>query len=1366
LLILSLGELDMTITRGVIVSLLTMVPLITGLCQSVGDYQTAASGDWSNIGVWQRYNGSSFVAATEFPTADNANTITIQNTHDISIDDATNGISLDQLVISSGGTLTCFGQSLLIADGAGTDLSNSGTINADDGAFEFENDALYVHARNGGSLPPGAVWNDGSECRITGVTNSPPSNLTQSFYHFTWDSNQTGNVNLNGGLSELIRGNLVISNTGSANDRLRFFTDGSDGESLTVDGNLTISGGSSVVFSVTATNCFITIGGNFSSSSSRRQTLASSASSQVTFDVTGNFENTVDLFRLTTNATASATLNLSGNMTLGGTGMSATDGSLAQINFVSGGTQTFTRTGTPSQTGALAWRVVNNSTLDMVGASFLSGSTSTSSFLLSANCKLITRAVNGSGTNNNGAIQNVTNQGTIRVATTQRTYEDDAIIEYSGSAAQQLGAGHPSSTRVHTIINNAAGVTTVGSRTISGDLSLSAGSLTAASGQTLTLGGAITANTGSFIIPTSTSSFVVNGANLTGSFPFPSGSQTVSNFTLNRPAGGITFGTQVTVSGTLTLTDGLLNFSGQSLSLGGNVLVTNGELSANNLSTLIVTGGTVGPYLIPFVSGGDIVNTLTINKSAGTVSFDGLTVTQSLNLTNGTLSNLGGLIIGNGATITRSVSTALITTNRPSVNASQTYNVSYPGTTALSTGLELPAASDATSLGNLTVSGSNTKTLSQNITINGTVALSGATFDGGANRISMRGSQWQHNIGAVFSQTGVGIVSFDRAEGTTVGGTGTPSFHNIEVTATGSLTMPNGSVNVSGDVTFNAASTFNAGTGTVNFNSTGSQVLSAGGKTMYNVLLSNGADVVLTSQLLLTNSLTIQSDNSDFNSAGFLTLVSTASNTASIGSLTGTGRTVSGNVIFQRYMAAAGRKYRDIASPVANVPVSQIISSGISITGPFTGSSFPCGGCATNNASFFYYNESAVGAQANGYVGYPTSGANSTSTFLAAGSTGASAVGRGYSLLLRNELTPTSPTISWTGTINTAVTAVSLPISYTSTSGGVAEDGWNLIGNPLPSTIDWDAALGWSKPINLQGNQINVWDPNKGASGGYRTWNGVTGDLGNGRLAAGQGFWVKMNGTGTLSLTEQVKSLTPATFYRTNSNEVDALEIVLQGDSVEDRTYLQLSQGAVMAYDNLDGPKLMNPTGGNLFSSTTEGLPMSINVFGVIPDGGEVPLALNQLNKGTYSITLHRSGAFVEQRILLIDKSTGESLALDDNEAYSLSLEEYASTLVSRFIIAFGDRTDIVTSAATRDEGIVVHPNPVEDIAYIQAASRERPVAEGLDITGIIIGHFVWSSNDGATWNGFFDMKDMREGIYFARIRKDRVLDVIKFMKK
>ena len=115
------------------------------------------------------------------------------------------------------------------------------------------------------------------------------------------------------------------------------------------------------------------------------------------------------------------------------------------------------------------------------------------------------------------------------------------------------------------------------------------------------------------------------------------------------------------------------------------------------------------------------------------------------------------------------------------------------------------------------------------------------------------------------------------------------------------------------------------------------------------------------------------------------------------------------------------------------------------------------------------------------------------------------------------------------------------PVTYTPRAGGqtsqsptdtvfydtnIDDQGWNLMGNPTISTLDWDEAAGWTK-TNLD-NTIYIWDP---ATNQFRVWNGVNGTLGNGLISPFQAFWIKANNPSpALSFTSAALS-SGGTFY-------------------------------------------------------------------------------------------------------------------------------------------------------------------------------------------------------------------------------------------
>ena len=87
--------------------LLAFLFLSTGaFAQNVGDYQTANTGNWSDVTVWQVWDGSSWVAASHTPTSasDPVNfKITIQSPHTITLD---LNVTVYTVEVSSGATLS------------------------------------------------------------------------------------------------------------------------------------------------------------------------------------------------------------------------------------------------------------------------------------------------------------------------------------------------------------------------------------------------------------------------------------------------------------------------------------------------------------------------------------------------------------------------------------------------------------------------------------------------------------------------------------------------------------------------------------------------------------------------------------------------------------------------------------------------------------------------------------------------------------------------------------------------------------------------------------------------------------------------------------------------------------------------------------------------------------------------------------------------------------------------------------------------------------------------------------------------------------------------------------------------------------
>jgi hypothetical protein len=407
------------------------------------------------------------------------------------------------------------------------------------------------------------------------------------------------------------------------------------------------------------------------------------------------------------------------------------------------------------------------------------------------------------------------------------------------------------------------------------------------------------------------------------------------------------------------------------------------------------------------------------------------------------------------------------------------------------------------------------------------------------------------------------------------------------------------------------------------------------------------------------------------------TMISTADSPvkdAAIGILSGTSA-VTGNIKVQRFMSREGgnnrRIYRYIASPLQNASVADIQNE-ILITGSFTGYSV-CNTCLTNQSMFAYneaittdINGSGTADIEDGYIDFPD--LSNTETLQP---------GRGYALFVRANLIPSA---LWdvTGIINAGnIAPIAMPVSFTS-SGNILNDGWNLVGNPYPSSIDWNAVTGWTK-TNIDAS-IYIRD-NGAVPNRYATWNGVTGTNGGSRyIAMGQGFWVKASAGGPiLRANENVKAPGQETTFFREHSIMDLLRITLSQGAAQDEAVIHFREDATRGFDeNADAWKLKNETF-NLSTLADHGEMLAINSRSVLLCDDSIKLSINDVVAGQYNLQFTNVNSFSsEATIFLIDKLLNKTTQLHDEEIYPLEISTNPATFGSeRFLLVVKKSSDI-----------------------------------------------------------------------------------------
>jgi len=143
-------------------------------------------------------------------------------------------------------------------------------------------------------------------------------------------------------------------------------------------------------------------------------------------------------------------------------------------------------------------------------------------------------------------------------------------------------------------------------------------------------------------------------------------------------------------------------------------------------------------------------------------------------------------------------------------------------------------------------------------------------------------------------------------------------------------------------------------------------------------------------------------------------------------------------------------------------------------------------------------------------------------------------------------------TVTYSGNLNSGAQSVPVTIS------GTFPYGWNLLGNPYASYIDWNAV---SIPAGV-GSTIYYLDA---ATGNWLTWNGSTGS-GSRFVPTMQGFFVSTSQNTTFTLDNTVRTHTGIIdFYKDSPGNL--MVIRASGNGFEDKCYLSFSNQASEGFD-------------------------------------------------------------------------------------------------------------------------------------------------------------------------------------------------------
>ncbi len=1175
---------------------------------------------------------------------------------------------------------------------------------------------------------------------------APPTNLDQAFGNFTWNCpGQTANATFNfGGQLTTVNGSLTFVT--SANRPIRFAR-ASTGYTLNIGQNFSNQGVPIILTDAVTTATVVNVGGDYSQTGGSltfRASTPSTVALEVRGDfnkTTGAFAGgtgtgssslvfdgatSIDDPQLVDIAgTAPATLNYiirdnshiqlgsTSSLTGAGTLTVASGSSIAVTsNAAAGALQLGNTAGSILTTGVRTYE--SGATIVYAGSAVAIGTGHPTdagiSTLIRSNVALVANTtITGDLILNGGNLSVSSFTLTLAGAFTRNSNSlvFNGSPTYSSLVINGSGAFGTLSTSAVTLnnftVNRSSGSVTLGNNlTTVGTFTQTNGNLIL-NGNTLRISGAF-ARTGGFIQGSNTSSVIIDG---TGAVPVGGmgiAGGALNTLTLDRAGVTLLSSSAFTVTN-LNLLEGSLNNTGTITMASGGAVITRdiGSLSnavsaASSYDVLYQNSGvdpqSTGPELPTTATG---LRHLTIDATGGNILLSApVTVNGTLTFTNGIFNSNAQALVINGNVVSNNTST---------LTASA---ITFSGTTVMTGGTQII-------LGPTTITGTVTPNVSNAYA--GSLDVSGTL------------------------NAGSGSTTFQGANTITLSGSGSASFNNFIISSSGSVTAPTGTINVSGNFTMNGGGafahnngtvnfngsnssvngtgivfgsilisgtlngptnlslvgnftdngTFNRGTGTVNFTGTDTQIIGGSAVTNFNnINITNTAgppSVQITTNKNLRGVLTLAAgtnfDPDGVSGATVFTLVSTGdspTSDAAIAQLPATA-VIDGAITVQRYMsiegANSGRIYRFISSPIANAPVTQLLDN-IPISGTFTGANH------TGNQSMFAYDERSINTDVNGdgvinlhdgYFDFPNTTATETMEN-----------GRGYSIFIRANESPISGAGSARWDIRGAVNrdeVIFNSFTFYTPSSNSASDGWNLVGNPYPSTIDWDAATGWTR-TGLD-NALYMRD-NGRLTPAYATYiNGSSVNGGSRYIPIGQAFQVRTNNASVnFRATEAVKVAgTQSTFFR--EEKYEALRITLLQGADRDETLIRFTDKATNNFDSQwDAYKFRNDQL-NVFTKVAGTLDeLAINVVSLRDCGEAFEISVEDVKEGTYDLGFSELETLpADLKVYLFDAFTGTTVNVREKNYYTFEVTKDSVSFGSkRFEIRFTTRAIPVIEAS------------------------------------------------------------------------------------
>jgi hypothetical protein len=331
-------------------------------------------------------------------------------------------------------------------------------------------------------------------------------------------------------------------------------------------------------------------------------------------------------------------------------------------------------------------------------------------------------------------------------------------------------------------------------------------------------------------------------------------------------------------------------------------------------------------------------------------------------------------------------------------------------------------------------------------------------------------------------------------------------------------------------------------------------------------------------------------------------------------------------------------------------------------------------------------------------------------------------------------------------------------------------NGWNLLSNPYPCAIDWDAAAGWTKPSAMN-NAFYTWNS---AAAGYRAYIGAGGvDLGvtvntgaNANIIpSSQAFFVRLTSgnTANLIVKEAAKvTNTSGTYFRTASSESSSIRMRLKKNDQSAYHFdamVKFEEGSSDNFDqNRDLDLLSGPSYEFGFPSSTGNMLLNSQAA-LMEETRIIPMAMNlKGNRGNFSFEVLAQQIPAGAVAFIRDQYLNTITEISQGSVISFEAMDDAASMADRFELIINPAIYTGVSGLNGAQMVSIYPNPTESAKGARISLKGFKTGSARILVSDVMGRMVRETGislTNANQEESMEINGLAPGVYTVNVQAE-----------